>query len=271
MARRRYYPSHENQEPCYFCGGAHPATTRDHVPPRASFPDGFAPQGFDFPACKTCNEWSVKQDQIFGLYAMALDFNEANTSRPEAIAKLLKLKQGVLNNYADALPDRATAIPVYHSGVIQTLTPSAISIATPPELKEALQVIGEKLAHALYLKETGKLLTAEHRFLANVYQPQMPGTDTLTSYFGSLLPNAKIGMRNNIKNYGDRFKYMSGYKSEHDFFVYAAQFGRGLILWGIICGPLVPLPDSGPLATAPWLPGARGSSLASAHRESSAS
>lgn len=45
---------------------------------------------------------------------------------------------------------------------------------------------------------------------------------------------------------------------EYDFFVYAAQFGQGLILWGIMRGANVPLPDVEPLKSAPWIKGACG-------------
>ncbi len=90
------------------------------------------------------------------------------------------------------------------------------------------------------------------------YQPQRGGTETLTTFFASLLPNQTIGERSNIKDYGDQFRYISGFKPEQDFFVYAAQFGHGAILWGIVRGPNVPLPDREPLKSASWIRGACG-------------
>ena len=47
-----------------------------------------------------------------------------------------------------------------------------------------------------------------------------------------LLPDQTIGGRSNVKNYGERFGYKSGWKEVEDFFVYIAQFGRGLIVLG---------------------------------------
>jgi hypothetical protein len=243
---------------CYFCDGQNPATTADHVPPRACFPDGYAPEGFEFPACKACNEGAVKQDQIFGLYALLLDFDESKLQRPEYLAKLNKLRQGVRNNYPDALPDEDTATPVYGVNSLYSPSPVAISVQTPPALKEAAVVMGKKLTHALYLRESGNRLTAAHSFLSSVYQPQQGGTETLTTYFASLLPNQTVGERSNIKDYGDQFRYISGFKPEQDFFVYAAQFGHGAILWGIVRGPHVPLPDGEPMRSAPWIRGACG-------------
>lgn len=243
---------------CYFCGGTRAATTLDHVPPRACFPDGFMPEEFEFPACKACNEGATKQDQIFGLYALLLDFDESKTLSVADRAKIEKLRQGILNNYPDALPDTRSARPLFHSGLIRTLSPQAISIETPPAFKEAIVITGQKLAHALYFRETGKVMTPEHLFFTSLYQPQHVGTEALTALFTSLLPATEIGSRRNIKNYGDRFRYMWGYKEKEDFFNFASQFGRGLILWGIAMGSSVAIPSSGPLSTAPWQAGACG-------------
>jgi hypothetical protein len=242
---------------CYFCGGANLATTIDHVPPRACFPDGYAPESFESPACKPCNEGTVKQDQIFGYYSMLFDFDESKRKSAEYRKKIMKLLQGIANNYPEALPDRTGAYTENWVGSVITPKPEAISLRGTPALKEAIEVMGKKLTHALYLRETGKILTQQHQFLCRAYQPQQTGTQDLTSYLTSLLPNQIVGVRTNIKEYGDRFRYIFGYKEE-DFFVYAAQFGLGIMLWGIVCGPVIKRPTGGPLGSAPWLLGACG-------------
>jgi hypothetical protein len=244
---------------CCFCGGLKPATTVDHVPPRACFPDGYAPEGFEFPACNRCNEETSKNDQIFGLFSALMDFDGSKMNRPEDLKKLLKLRQGLANNYPDALPDEEAARPLNRVGSIITPMPAAYAIPTRIALKDAVKVMGAKLTHALYFRETGgKSLPSEHRFFSTAYQPQRAGTQHWTELLKTLLPNLMVGARPNIKDYGDRFQYKSGYKEASDFFVYAAQFGRGLILWGIVCGPKTELPDSGPLGSVAWLKGACG-------------
>jgi hypothetical protein len=210
------------------------------------------PEEFEFPACKECNEGATKQDQIFGLYAMLLDFDESKILSPEDRAKIEKLRQGILNNYSDALPAAWSARPVFQSGIVYTLSPQAFSIEMPPVVKEAIVVAGQKLAHALYLRETKKIMTSEHRFFTGAYQPQRAGMEPLTTLFTSLLPETEIGSRRNIKKYGERFRYMWGYKEQDDFFNFAAQFGQGLILWGIVAGKSISLPSTGPLSQAPW-------------------
>jgi hypothetical protein len=117
--------------------------------------------------------------------------------------------------------------------------------------------MGIKLTHALYFRETRKFLTPMHQFFCSTYQPQMGDTQQLTDYLKSLLPNLTVGYRSNIPNYGDTFRYMSGYKLE-DFFVYAAQFGHGMMIWGVVCGPMVSRPTSGVLGSGRWRSGACG-------------
>jgi hypothetical protein len=99
-----------------------------------------------------------------------------------------------------------------------------------------METLQRKLTHALYYREVGKPLTKSHAYLSEHYQIQ--GSDhTLTTFLGALLPDETIGTRTNIKNYGERFGYKSGYKDKEDFLIYGAQFGKGLIVWGMVLGP----------------------------------
>lgn len=189
---------------------------------------------------------------------MLLDFDESKMHKREFVAKLGKLKKGIQNNYPEALPDQSTAAPVYRLSSLYAPRPLAFSVQTNFFFKGAANVVGKKLTHALYLKESGTRLTTSHSLMSNVYQPQRAGTETLTTCLASLLPDQTIGHRSNIRQYGDQFRYISGLMPKDDFFAYAAQFGKGFILWGIVRGPNVPLPDKEPLKSATWITGACG-------------
>jgi hypothetical protein len=246
---------------CCFCGGSAPATTLDHVPPRACFPDGFCPEGFEFPACEKCNHGTKKNDQIFGFYAMLLDFNEVKPSEAYT-AKLNKLLKGIADYYPEALPITSGATAIYGVGSLVTPRPVAFATSTPTAFRIAADSMGQKLTHALYYRERGKVLSPQHRFITGCYQIQNSATTTLTEYFAKLLPGLTIGSRPNIKSYGERFAYKSGVKEEEDFFVYAAQFGKGLIISGIVLGPGMSPSGSGePLRSMRWRNGAAGLGL----------
>jgi len=216
---------------CCFCGGAELSTTIDHVPPKACFPDGFCPEEFELPACEKCNNESRRDDQLFGFYSQLLDFNESNRT-PADVAKITKLRDSIAHNFPDALPDVSTARQIYNVGSIIAPSPVAIEVRTPRLFRDPVETLERKLTHALYYRETGKALGKSHLFLSEFYQPQ-GGSAVLTKYLVGLLPDQRIGARSNVKNYGERFGYKSGWKETEDFFMYIAQFGRGLIVWGI--------------------------------------
>jgi len=54
---------------CIFCGGVVDATTVEHCPPRALFQKKIAPEGFEFPACVACNNYSSDEDLIVAVIA----------------------------------------------------------------------------------------------------------------------------------------------------------------------------------------------------------
>jgi hypothetical protein len=161
---RRFLKEHPY---CCFCGGSAPASTSDHVPPKACFPDGFWPEEFEFPACEKCNHGTAKNDQIFGFYAMLLDSNDATRSNAYT-AKLNKLRDGIANNYPEALPNALDALPVYKVGSLVTPSPVAIATSTPAGFRDAAISIGQKLTHALYYRERALYPASVHdRLLPN--------------------------------------------------------------------------------------------------------
>jgi hypothetical protein len=243
---------------CCFCGGTRAATTLDHVPPKACFPVGFWPDEFEFPSCNACNNGTSKHDTVFGFYSMLLDFNEDNRT-PADRARFQQLRHEIARRYPEALPDQSSSQPIYQAGHIITPSPVAISVSTNSSFKEAQRTIAEKIAHALYYREMKKIMTADHRFFAETYQLQKEGTEDLTALFKRLLPDLRIGGRPNIRKYGNRFAYVSGCKPKEYLFLFAAQFGYGLVCWGMVMGPDLHLSETNDaLAKMSWRPGASG-------------
>ncbi len=238
--RQRFFQ--ENPR-CCFCGGVNAATTVDHVPPRACFPKDLMPEDFEFPACKECNNGTSKQDTIFGFCAMLTDFNEANRT-PADIARFKQHQAQIEMRWPEALPHPASGQPIFRAGHIVTPSPVAISVERTPAMKEAMEVIGEKLAHGLYHREMKRIMQPTDRFFTVIHQIQRAGTENVTDYFKRVLPDLKMGDRPNIKDYGNRFAYKSGCKPDDDLFVFAAQFGFGQLCWGMVLGPRMELSES---------------------------
>ncbi|WP_353071488.1 hypothetical protein [Tunturiibacter gelidiferens] len=194
------------------------------------------PEDFEFPACEECNNRTSKQDTIFGFCSMLMDFNEANRS-PADIARFNQHRGQIEMRWPDALPNPASGEPMFRAGHIITPSPVAVSVEMTPAMKESIEVIGIKLAHALYYREMKRIMQPTDRFFTAIHQIQRRGTENLTDYFKRVLPDLKVGNRSNIKDYGNRFAYKSGCKPDEDFFLFATQFGFGLLCWGMVLGP----------------------------------
>jgi hypothetical protein len=142
-------------------------------------------------------------------------------------------------------------------GSLYTPSLAAICVATKPLVTEAFDAIGRKLAHALYYREMGRIMTSQHRFFTMTYQIQRAGSENVTEFLKGLLPDRTIGDKYNVKNYSTRFAYLSGCKHDEDFFVFASQFGYGLVCWGVVLGPALEVDESnGVLKMANWQNGA---------------
>lgn len=113
------------------------------------------------------------------------------------------------------------------------LLPTVPLAGLPDEFLAAAKVAGRKLGCALYYKETQKMLTKEHFIWTSHFHLPTPNTGPLADYLSKLLPNERIGGRTNIKDYGARFGYKSGYKPNDDFFICACQFGAGFAVLSI--------------------------------------
>lgn len=235
--KSRYQRLLENLPTCCFCGGVTPSSTVDHVPPQACFRKGYFPEGFEFPACELCNSSTKDDDQIFGYHIQLGDPDLANKD----IKTILRLQDGVRNNYRTALPNLTLSDEQKKAALL------AMGLQPPPDeilrhvpvarlsddFQKAASTIGRKLACALYFRETKKILATSHFIWTACFHLPNPRSRAISDYLAKLLPDQTIGGRTNIKEYGRRFGYKSGYKSDDDFFVCACQFGAGFVVLSI--------------------------------------
>lgn len=226
-----------NHPLCCFCGGGEPGVTVDHVPPKACFPSGAMPEGFEFPACERCNQGSRAHDQVFGFYATLSDFEEENYN----FTHLDKLRRGIRNNFPNLLPrldlsaneKRRALRSIGQSTRREKFLNDEPIAAMPVEFAETGSIIGRKLACAIYYRETGGILSKSHDIYTGWGQLQLPQLEKIYKYFEELLPNSKFGNRTNIKNYGNRYSYKWDFNKNEDLFGFVCRFGSGLFVWGI--------------------------------------
>ncbi len=95
---------------CCYCGAQ--ATTTDHIPSRAYFLRRDWPEGFEFPACETCNDETRIDEQVV---AFLLNLRLINSS--PAIEELLsKLAKAITNNAPEIMLEWRVNVPTSVSG-----------------------------------------------------------------------------------------------------------------------------------------------------------
>ena len=178
-----------------------PSVEVDHVPPKACFHQDFFPEGFEFPACVSCNQGCRERRPNLWLL-------RPNCSISTSPIKLLVIWPDWLN-YAKqfSVTTQKHFLTYQRRGRFikwaqsSHTAPSYRSMQFSGSVfRQSMATLQRKLTHALYYRETGKPLTKLHTFQSGFYQIQSDAS-VLTKYFAELLPNQTIGTRINIKFY----------------------------------------------------------------------
>lgn len=172
QARQRTQAFFQHSPLCIFCGGQEPATTVEHCPPRALFIRKEWPAGFDFPACRLCNNGTSDDDAIVSLLGR---MDPLNPNRG-ADGRTPWLMQDVHNQGTNFLLDmfnvstrdarvamrRLNIQPEQgrlrrHSGVVNV----------PVRADEAVMVFARKLSKAVFYKSTGTIFPGNGEIMFN--------------------------------------------------------------------------------------------------------
>lgn len=221
---------------CIFCGGANPMTTIEHCPPRAMFQNREWPEGFEFPACGSCNHGSADDDLIISLLARLDPFSGSggDDGRLPLLASSIRQQHPGLISRMYPTPGEARKLnrslgllvakgkTQQESGVAKVL----------PEMHRAVEVFAAKLAKAIFYKETNTIFPVTGDLLmkwsANselVTQGSYTLLNTLADLPGHS-PNLKRGK--NVLN--KQFSYALSISEGNELFAIRAVFGRGFAL-----------------------------------------
>lgn len=157
----------KNHPYCCYCGGATPATTIDHNPPRALFVNRQSPDRYQFPACFKCNNGKSSTEGIFAFLCQLggthkrASGHHANSSEKHYQAVARRFPEATLNKINFISANQARKIDSI-SGLSrlpgQTYSGSALFKIDAPEFKAALESGFSALIIALFYKHTGRVL-----------------------------------------------------------------------------------------------------------------
>jgi hypothetical protein len=151
--------------PCIFCGGHVLATTKEHCPPRALFRERSWPEGYEFPACLSCNGGSSDSDLIVAFLAhmdptankerLAKGFNLmrlANIQAPKMLPAMFISSAVEARSQARRLGMRPGPGQTYQGLGIANVT---------DEMREAVESFAAKLTKAVFHMQTGSIFPTD--------------------------------------------------------------------------------------------------------------
>jgi hypothetical protein len=218
---------------CYSCG-IRPTETEDHVPSRECFVDRIGPEGFGFPACKTCNNSAGPLEQVVALY-----LHMANFSATVSDKQLRRLAQGVNNNNPGFMPkiEMRANLARRHFREKKMALPEGLAFADqpiatlPPGHQIAFELFARRLTCALFYKETKQPLPQEF-FIAVAWMPWSEGSeDNAAGNATNLFPALTMSNRTNT-DIGDQFSYRWGMHPEGSIFGFVAKFSEAYYIFG---------------------------------------
>ncbi len=163
---------------CCYCGAT--ATTTDHCPPRALFWDRKWPEGYEFPACKPCNDEARPDEQLIAVLAKVWAWKHHTKTEEEYWRRQL---QGLKNNQPDIMMEmladssrnaQRSALRRIYGDKGDDLRRLGYGVAhIGPKVRAAIDRFTIKLGKALFYKHTRKLLDGEiwHSHLSMAARP----------------------------------------------------------------------------------------------------
>lgn len=212
--------------PCIYCGGTTAATTSDHCPPRALFRNRQWPEGFEFPACASCNRES-SDDEL--LVAMLAHFREP-TGQAFGVLKAAMAQSPKIVNHMFTMSAREARRSARELGIrpLPGQRYQDVGIATiPEELHDIVHRFAKKLTRAIYFKETHRILAADacigSTWFTNAQMMRLGRIPLLEAFHGvagSMSEKTRSG-----QDLQDQFQYL-----------YSASKGEGLVLLRVVFG-----------------------------------
>lgn len=231
---------------CCFCGGSEAATTEDHVPARSIFDERKWPEGYNFPACKSCNRITRLDEKVVAFLSRIRSSNDGQQT-PAQIAEMRRCMAAMHSDYPEAYKSlRPSSNEVRRflkeRGIERTpnTTLSEVPILSigRPEFIIPIRNFGIKLFCALHYKHTGTIVPVQWvvamRMITNAQQNLL--TEEIFKVLGGR--PTLVRSRNELH---DQFSYVFAVASERSMSAYLCKFRESFLLMGIIGGN--PLPE----------------------------
>jgi hypothetical protein len=229
--KRAHYAVFEACPDCIYCGGAVPATTIDHVPPRIIFRGRQRPKGLEFASCKSCNEGTSRADLVAGLFSRVAP-DAATEAEQEELKKLL----AATNNNVPGLLEELQLSPAETQGAHQRLpgrSDAGFLRSNGPLVSKHMRTFAAKLGFALYYEATRQIVPSTGavaaRWFSNV--DRLEGTFPQT-VFDMLLPPQTL--RQGKLDVADQFGYQWRLTDDDSMAMFLATFRQSFAVLAFV-------------------------------------
>lgn len=222
---------------CCFCGGHAPAVEIDHFPSRSLFQDKQWPEGYEFPACESCNDASREDEAIVALLSRLYPDSSTQSSR----AEIVKYMRGVARNFPGLLERmQPTAEQLREARDKYGVAPLPgrpndlpVLSVRDERIHDAVANFGRKLGLALYYKHTAKVLRSEGGVAVRWYSNVQVGADEIPRELADVLPHFPR-LERLRRDLSEQFFYRIGMSEENRMAAYLAMFRRSFAIVGFI-------------------------------------
>jgi hypothetical protein len=240
--RAEFFSKHRH---CCFCGGRERATEEDHVPARAIFDERKWPEGYNFPACESCNR-ITRQDEKVVAFLSRLGPTKDDQYTPIQRAEILDCMDAMNRDYPDAvrsmnlsandmrrhLRERGIGRPPGMS-----LKDIPIFSIARPEFVVPIRNFGIKLFCALHYKHAELIVPSNSeigiRFLSNMQ------TNVLSEEIFKVLGGRPTMVRSK-NELDDQFHYIFAVTADKSTSAYLCKFRESFLLMGIVSADPLP-------------------------------
>jgi len=222
---------------CCFCGGKTPTAEPDHVPSRTLFDGREWPEGFEFPACRNCNQATRYDEQIVSMLSRI--HSDGITERgvaevQESIRAVAANRPAVLRemNVSKEREQEALAkYPLEHRRMPDGRLP--ILSARGPLVNGAIASFTRKLYCALWYKHASRILPSTGGIRFRWYTNLQIEADEIPRDLAPLIKGYPV-LRRQHTNLDDQFFYRWGITEEKSMGVFLALFRKSFGILGFV-------------------------------------
>lgn len=223
---------------CCFCGGSARSEEPDHIPSRVLFDNRQWPEGYEFPACISCNRESRHDEQVVAMLSRLYPDADTEQGKKEVYERIRAVGYnypGLLEEMRPSALQIRAAIKKYDLSKLDGITAEEMPLLNinGPLVNAAVENFGRKLFLALYYFHTGKILPSEGGIAIRWYSNLQIEDEAIPRELAGLVSQFPTLQRSNM-DLADQFFYRYGVTDDKKAAVFLAFFRRSFAILGFV-------------------------------------